>query len=201
MIKVYTILALTSILLCLFALGQDNPASYWFEEANNLSKGGSYEEAIVYYDKAIKINQSYAEAWNGKGLALAYQKNYEEALACYEKATDINPLYADAWNNKGWSLEELIKYEEAIQCYDEAIKINSNHYEAWNNKGISLFYLKRYDDAIKCYNRAAELKSDWGDPYWNLAKLYNAIGSIEKRENNIKLAKQIPSFKGPECQE
>jgi tetratricopeptide (TPR) repeat protein len=201
MIKVYAISAIISILLCISSSGQDNPTSYPLENANKFLQDELYEKAIEYYDQAIKMNKSCAEAWNGKGLALAYQENYEEALACYQKAIEINPLYVDAWNNMGWSLEELIKYEEAIECYDKAIKIDPNNYDVWNNKGISLFYLKRYDDAIKCYKKSVELNPSYGDSHWNLAHLYKEIGLIAESEKEINLANQIPSFKGPKCQE
>ena len=57
------------------------------------TKLGKYEEAIVEYDKALKVNPKYVDAYNNKGLSLHNLGRYEEAILEYDKALKINPKY------------------------------------------------------------------------------------------------------------
>ena len=74
---------------------------------------GKYNEAIVCYDKVVKIDPNNANAWGNKGVALDKLGKYEEAVECYDKALEIDPKYVDAWNNKG---NVFYNY---LQRYDE----------------------------------------------------------------------------------
>ncbi len=49
------------------------------------------EEAVVCYDKVLKINPNHMNALSNKGVALGFLDKYEEAVACYDKALEINP--------------------------------------------------------------------------------------------------------------
>ena len=60
------------------------------------------EEAILYYEFALKLSPYIAEGWNNKGNALNVMKRYSEALKCLDNALKLNPHYASAWMNKGY---------------------------------------------------------------------------------------------------
>ena len=122
-----------------------------------LSKIGKYEEAISYYDFALKLSPYITEGWNNKGDALNMVGRYSEALQCLDNALKMNPRYASAWMNKGISLTNLGYAHEALECFDRAIKINQNLAQAWYNKGLVLFNLGRIDDALSCANRALKI--------------------------------------------
>ena len=51
------------------------------------------EEALGFYDKALKINPNYASAYNNKGWSLSNLGKDEEAIIEYDKALKINPKY------------------------------------------------------------------------------------------------------------
>ena len=121
------------------------------KEGNELNEKRMYQEAILRYDEAVKIEPSSELAWYGKGVALQYLSRYEEAIKCYDKALEINPNAAHAWNRKGGALYGLRRYEEAIKCYDKALEINPNYWTSslshsyflfvvWTNK-VMLFLL------------------------------------------------------------
>jgi superkiller protein 3 len=84
------------------------------EKGNALFKLGSNEEAIAYYDKALKIKPKYHHAWDKKGHALRNLNKFEEAIACCEKVIKIKPDFYFAWHNKGNVLGELERYDEAL---------------------------------------------------------------------------------------
>ncbi|NJM22145.1 MAG: tetratricopeptide repeat protein [Richelia sp. SM1_7_0] len=43
----------------------------WFEQGVDLAKLGNFEEAIAYFDKALKIEPDAPEAWYEQGVVLA----------------------------------------------------------------------------------------------------------------------------------
>jgi len=61
------------------------------EKGNSLFKQNKYEEAINYYEKAIKINNSIEVLYSNKGTCEKCLKKYKEAIRDYKKALEINP--------------------------------------------------------------------------------------------------------------
>lgn len=99
-----------------------------------LHKGGDYQNAVIYFDKALDIDPNYAELWKNKGNALSSQGRYEDALNCYEKALEINCNHGMAWKNKGIALQELGRFEEALECYNRALELYPHSAVSQKNK-------------------------------------------------------------------
>ena len=63
---------------------------------------GKYQLAIDDYNKAIKINPDYVDAYNDRGIAYHKSGNYKNALDDYNRAIKINPDYVKAYYNRGF---------------------------------------------------------------------------------------------------
>jgi tetratricopeptide (TPR) repeat protein len=161
------------------------------QKGNDLSNQGKYQEAIEYYERALRIDPNHVNALNNKGVALANQGEYKEAIECYDKALEIDPNYTTAQNNKKLALEKLKnskkrdsedvdaliekgfdlyiggEYEEAIECYDKALSVNPYYVVALHNKGKVFSYLEKYEEAIECYDKALEIDPNYVDPLYN----------------------------------
>ncbi len=118
---------------------------------------GKYQEAIRYYDKAIKLNPRDTIAYMGKGIALYYLGKYQEAISCYDKAIELDPKNTEVYYNKALALDKLGKYQEAISCYDKAIELDPKNTEVYSGKGFTLSDLGKYQEAISCFDKAIEL--------------------------------------------
>jgi tetratricopeptide (TPR) repeat protein len=130
--------------------------SEWLEEGNRFYRLNCYEEAMVAYEKAIRIDPSYIFAHYNKGLALTGLKRYEEALATYEQTIQLDSKYVNAYTMKGSVLAALKRYEEALVTYDCIIKLNPNNATAYCEIGNALHCLERYEEALE---RRAEVSS------------------------------------------
>ena len=53
---------------------------------------GKFQDAIEYYDKALKINPKDSDSLISKGYALSDLKNYDEAIKYYDKALKISKI-------------------------------------------------------------------------------------------------------------
>ena len=129
------------------------------ELAKGLGKGlREYKNAMICYQKAIKINSNYVVAHNNLGVIFVELGEYKKAIDCYKKAIEINPNYADSHYNLGTVFEKLNEYKKSINCHQKAIEINPNHIDAynnllfnvcWSNKNEKyLEFARKYYDAI-----------------------------------------------------
>ena len=66
-----------------------------------------YNDAISCYDKAIKIDPNFSQAWNNKGLALYDLGRYEEAIECFDKALELDPYMTDAREYRDLAYRQL----------------------------------------------------------------------------------------------
>jgi tetratricopeptide (TPR) repeat protein len=136
---------------------QDPRIVAFLQKGFTLSKLGKYDEAIISYDHALKINSSQDLAWFNRGNNLALLGKYEQAVASYNRVLEINPNDYIAWLRRGNVLHKLEKYEEAIFGYDLAIEINPDDDSIWFWRGYALSKLERYEEAIFCYKHALEI--------------------------------------------
>lgn len=75
---------------------------------------------MVCYDEAIKLNASFAAAWESKSRALDEQGRHPEAERCLEKAIQVNPdRLSGYWNNRAWYLLYIDKYYLAKECINK----------------------------------------------------------------------------------
>ena len=66
-------------------------ADYWNAKGCALGKEGRLEEAIMYFDRALKIDGQDARIWYNKGLCLKGLHRYPDALACFRRGRQLDP--------------------------------------------------------------------------------------------------------------
>ena len=71
------------------------------KQALELSRQFKNEEAIKFYDKAIEINPTVAQAYFSRGACKANNFHFEGAIKDYDIAIEINPEYMEAYGNRG----------------------------------------------------------------------------------------------------
>ena len=100
-----------------FIEGERNQHLYIKESirGTNLFNVGKFNEAIIYYNKAIELNPQEAETYYDRGNAKAELKDYTGALQDYSKAIELDPQDAGAYCNRGIVKAELKDYSKAIE--------------------------------------------------------------------------------------
>ena len=144
----------------------------WFNEANDFLESGKSEDALESFDKVLAINESFEEAWEGKGEAMMQLERYEDAIDAYDNAIGINPNYTLAYNNRGLVYRHLTQYKRAIEDYNKALELNPNYALAYNNRGVAYDYLKQCKRAMEDYNKALERNPNFAEAYFNRGNAY-----------------------------
>lgn len=179
-------------------------STYFGNKSSELNYANRFEEALVYAEKSIILNNFSGSAWSNKAYALQQLGRYEEALDSYNKAIANNPKLVVVWSNKALSLTEMGRNEEALASVNQAIKLDSNYTYAWNNRAHVQLILNRNEEALFSAKKALSLDSSYvlnwirvGDCFLSLNKRKKAIiyfrraVSIDSMYSNII---DIPNF-------
>jgi tetratricopeptide (TPR) repeat protein len=142
---------------------------------------GQFEEALAACNRAIRLDPTYVNAWNGKGAALIYLGRITEALTAYDRALEFDPKNAVAWTNKGFALNYLGRHSEALAASDQVIQLHPGYaYAAWINKGTALVELGRYEEALAAFGRALELDPENAIAWNNKGHTLNRLGRYQE---------------------
>ena len=157
-----------------------------------LNRLGSYEPALAACDAAIGGdgdwgNQTLANGWKERSIALTGAQKYEEALASINRAVGIQPDYVAAHNHRSTILWYLGRYTEALAANQQAVYLDETYAPAWFTRGIIFRATEQYPHALAAYNQALALNpfSDWGWTnrslvLWELEQYGEALNSAER---------------------
>ncbi|MDR1880405.1 MAG: AAA family ATPase [Tannerellaceae bacterium] len=85
------------------------------------------EAAIRNFDKALRLDPLYVDAWVRKGVTLMDMKDDYAALACLNEAVELSPLSFKARYNRGKCHLGLTNHEEAASDLLKAVSIKADH--------------------------------------------------------------------------
>lgn len=149
----------------------------------------NYAEALVNYEKALKIYENATFTSNHLGMISLLTnigflhrcaKNYELVMDYYKRAlqfqlewTENSPTIATIYNNVGWI------YEEGFEKYPEA--------------------LLNYQRAVEMFRITLSINHpDLGKTFARIANLYNRIDDYELALRNYREALKILSVSAPD---
>jgi tetratricopeptide (TPR) repeat protein len=92
------------------------------EEASDFYKQKKFKEAIVVYEKCLKLD-SFNEKYNSTlyfNISMCHSelKDYESCISALDKCLKLNDIYAKAYMKRGETNMLLEDYEEAIKDFN-----------------------------------------------------------------------------------
>ena len=120
-------------------------------------------KSIDYFQRAVRIDPDYSEAYNNLGYAHAKIGKFDAAIPFYKKAVS-NLFYATpekAFVNMGKAYYRLGRYDDAATAYKEALKRAPNFDHPY--MGLALCYnaTGKYGDASAALSHAIVLNSQY----------------------------------------
>lgn len=135
--------------------------------ALNLEKAGDacrqqkdYEQAIRYYNEALRTEKKNEKLYNKRGLAALSMGAYAAAREDFLKAAKCNRKYPEAWNDLGVVAYLQKNYPLAVKYFTKAIAIDEVRPNFHINLGITYFAQNQMDLAMEQYTRAMQLDPD-----------------------------------------
>jgi tetratricopeptide (TPR) repeat protein len=116
-----------------------------------------YDQAIQYFEAAIREDSKNAVLYNKLGLAQLKAGNLPEARTSFQKAAKRDSKFADPVNNLG-AVEYMQKhFGPAAKLFKKAVALDETKSTFHVNLGATWFAQKKLERAIAEYARALEL--------------------------------------------
>ena len=122
--------------------------------------------ALKYYERASKVDPSYADAQNNIGTIWYQRKKYGKAIRAYQKAIGIRSDMAVLYSNLAYAYFGDKKYEQAIGSFRQALALDPQLFEHNNSRNGSLLQ----DRSV----------GDRGRFYYLLAKSFAEAGNLDR---------------------
>ncbi len=115
------------------------------------------DDAIIYSQMALDINENYTPALINLGIALARTGNVSEAEELFKRAASLEPDNQSVFFNLAVMKEKLGNYDEASEYYSQLIKLGN----ANGSLGLARIYEKQdmKEEALQLYKHIYALDS------------------------------------------
>lgn len=125
----------------------------------SLHDKGRYQDAISYYQQALKANPSSMSATYEMALSYLHLKDYDNALKYSTKVINANfkPLLVDAYCVKSTALSDMNKLDQSAKLLNEALERCGDEYLLHYNLGLSYFKAKNLKLSIFHLQKAIEI--------------------------------------------
>jgi tetratricopeptide (TPR) repeat protein len=133
------------------------------------------DEALSYYELALKKENDFYEAYFAIALIADEAKDDKKAYEYYSKTLLYNPKHYWANINIGSFYERNNYLELALTHTERAYKQNIGERMVAYNLGVINAKLMKYDDAVKYYLEEISLEEPYILAYLNLALLYKDV--------------------------
>ena len=139
-----------------------------------------YQSALIFANKALKIDSNNSFALRNKGIAYINKGNKPKGIEALEEYIldekgdfEVMKIIGDYY----YSLNQINK---ALYYYHEAVELKKDNYEC-NNKVARIYERKRkFDEAIKYYDICIELQSYSDDDLSNKGCVLRKQGNYEE---------------------
>lgn len=156
-------------------------SAYTYDAWGHLEfKQGHYENAVIYYEKALNYDYRPALLMTLARIYHFYLDNPAKAAYYSKAALQIDRDQVDAYFILAESNRKAGKMDKALQFSEKQLKLFPDHPHPLYYHGKLLFEMKRYAEAIPYLERAVSLSPDVQRYRLILAKAYAGAGLIEK---------------------
>ena len=165
---------------------------------NYYSLKQQHERAVLYFQRALRLNPRFLSAWTLMGHEYVEMKNVKAAVEAYRRAVDINPRDFRAWYGLGQTYELLNMSTYSLHYYRKATTLRPYDARMWCAMANCFSRIGRRRDAIRAYERALPSDQD-GGLHYQLAKLYMQEADRAKAAEHFKqhIAEHAPEHEGP----
>ena len=138
-----------------------------------------FESADEYYTKALRIDEEWPDAWEGKASAALSMKRWGAALQFISRAISLRPDIARTHILQGDIFLRQGLYEEADRAYTSALRLKNGE-KAWIKRAEALYAVGRWGAALQFVERYLLVFPQDPDGWRWKGKLLKETGEIEK---------------------
>lgn len=147
---------------------------------NFYSLRSQHEKAVLYFQRALKLNPNYLAAWTLMGHEYMEMKNTSFAIQSYRQAIEVNRRDYRAWYGLGQTYEILKMPFYCLYYYRQAQQLRPHDSRMMVALGEAYEKLDKLTEAKKCFWRAHAVGDVEGMALMRLAKLYEKLSEDDQ---------------------
>ena len=164
---------------------RDPTAQAAYEEGMQLLDEEKYEDAIVKFNEATSIDDTFAEAYLGEGDALRELEDFQAALQSYTQARDRNQQLARVHFGLGVCHKETGQFDLAVNDFSNAVDIDRRDPEILTEFGKLYIDIGNPSSAEKYLESAIDIDPNNAETYRDLAWVNFQLGQPEAAIDNF----------------
>lgn len=164
--KLEFILVLTLVIITGCSKGDEK----YFAAGNDYMIEGEYDNAIICFQKAVKLNPDYKDAYYNMGISYNSKDNPNKVIECYMNYLKIN------------NVEAMASYESLEQM---KVTIDNAWAEIDNQLKRRYDLIPYYLESVKGYAKHEK------EAFAEVVKARNIVGQAQTRDESIKANNQL----------
>jgi tetratricopeptide (TPR) repeat protein len=143
-----------------------------------------YKEARKSFERAVKSDHEYANAYNNLGVVLYENKKFGAAVKQYEKAIAKDSTSASFYSNLGAAYFSKREFDPAVAAYQHALELDPEVFERTSRAGVQA-QLPSPEDRARYNYTVAKLYAKMGFSDQSLEYLRKAMEAGYKDLKNV----------------
>jgi protein O-mannosyl-transferase len=139
-----------------------------YDELLNLD----FQNSVIHYTKALELDPSYVEAYNGRGQAYFQLNKFPEAFSDFDNAIKAGIVTPKLFLNRGKCHVILSRPTEAIPDLARSIELEPRNPETYYFKAVAEGKTENLSAALKDYSKAIELNPRYVEALVNRGLMY-----------------------------
>jgi len=137
-------------------------------------------EPVAFYQRIIRLNPSFVQAYNNLGAIYAEKGNWQEAELYFKKALAMKAANPEALSNLVRVTQEMGRDQEAMSLMQQTMDKSVFDSETLNNQGLAMYYDGTAQEAKELYRQAIEARATNKEALNNLANVLLEEGDLEE---------------------
>ncbi len=147
-----------------------------------------WDNARLFYRKALEINPNMDEAWFGQGVLLQEQDRSFEALHFFRKAVELYGDSGEYWAALGAAENQVGNVVSALEAYEKATEVAPEDATGWVSWSAILYEQGHFEEAVDLLQHAVELHPHEAHFHYMLCAYLLAAGRLREAYQELETA-------------
>lgn len=170
----------------------DQQARQYIAQGDEFFGRGDYDQAIVEYTTAIKLDPGQITAYWSRGRVYYIENKYSAAIDDFSKAIDRDLTYIDAYYYRGWAYVANNGFDKAISDFSKVIELDKGFVRSYSARAWCYANKAQWDESSQLFLYQL-FESDAG-----LTEAYKGDGWVYVRKMQWELSSVPDLIKTPE---
>jgi len=155
------------------------------------TKTGRREAVIGLFQRAVREDPNFWEAYYNLGIVYFNAGRYNQALEQFNKVISALPNFDKPYYGRGLIYEEQGKYKEAIADFKRVTEFNPNDFKPFYYLGKLSLKDKNYKEAEEFLNKSIQLNPEFAPAFYEIGNIHYSQNNFRRAINFYKTASEL----------